>query len=366
MQNNPPPSSLKFAVRFGLFVIVAICAAPISVLVLIITASTMIYGLILPSREFIDFWGIAISWSMLVLPPLIASWALLPPVLYAFRLATRAVRATDPRISDVGKTAIYLRRFDRDTHRSAYLPSNFWVQVLRTFPGLQSIIAYTTRLRLEDSIVDALAGSVQLITVGNPKELLPSLGATRVYIRDENWKDKVHELIRAADIVILVVDFSDAIDWEIELLVSIEVRSRAVLILPQPKSGRVRYNHWAALQKKGLFLPPVNDKTAVVIFTDGGAPVCKDAIGHWKYWQDAVSASLVQGLSYAGVGKKTIELNFGPRFRGSSIMKAATAVVILSFFLQIIAMFGVDVLEYLHVLGSHFGSAPGTCRLRVL
>jgi hypothetical protein len=204
---------------------------------------------------------------------------------------------------------------------------------------------------LEDSIIGTLAGSVQLITVGDPKEVLPSLGATRVYIRDEDWRGEVRDLTKAADIIFLVVDFSDAIDWEIELLVSMEVRSRAVLIMPEPKRGKDWFDHWSTLRQKGLPLPAVTDKTAAVLFTSAGTPVCVDAIGHWKYWQDAVSGSLVRGLSYGGSGDETLEVNFGPRFRGSSIMKTATVAVIAPFFLQVIGVIGIDVFEHFRVLG---------------
>jgi hypothetical protein len=347
------PNPLKPLVRLGLWLVVLLSAAPVGILALVITISAIIAGLIYPTRESVEIFGhgptfIAgiLSYITFFLPIMVSSWLLLPPVIYAYRLVARVGKAVDPDLRNDTRKAIYLRRFERDRLRRSYTPQTLWFHVLNSIPGLQPFVVYANRLRLEDSIVRALADAAQLIAVGDPTEALPLLGASRIYVRSEDWRTTVVELTRAADIVILVADFSAAIDWEMEVATSGDDRTRAVLVLPEPKRGREWYQHWAALQQKGFCLPNVTDKTAVVVFDSAGNPLRVDVSGHWNYWQDAVSASLVQGLSEAGQSR-VIEVEFGPRIRGSSIVKLATVGVTIGLLLgYILPMVGFDLMQF--------------------
>jgi hypothetical protein len=350
--------SFKILARLGLWLIVGVSIAPLTAIFTVFMISTLIAGVIQPNRENIELYGLGttltrsfLSQLIMILPVALCGWVVVPPLLYAYRLVARIGKAVDPQPPDDGTRALYLRRFDRDRQKLAYAPRSFGGQMLSSIPGLRSMVTYAYKIRLEDSIINALAGSARLIAIGDPHEGLPMLGAYRIYVGAEDWKDNVRQLTRAADIVILIIDFSTAVEWEIEMVMSSSALPRTALVLPEPKRGKDWYQHWTALRQKGFRLPEVNDKTAVVVFTREGEPVRIDAIGHWRYWADATSASLVEGLSNPWQSN-TVELDFGPWVRGSTIMRLATVILSVAFIVgYLIPMIGVDVMQYFDVIG---------------
>jgi hypothetical protein len=350
--------SLRILARVGILLVLLASIAPGGLLVLVITISTLVAGGIAPTRESRELFGLEptlvaslVAYLIWVLPVAFSTWVVVPPLLYSYRVMARLGKAANPQFADDGKRAMYLRRFDRDRQKQPYVPHDFAGQMLSVIPGLRSIVTFAYQIRLEDSIVHALGESARLIALGDPHERLPMLGAHRVYVGAEDWKDTVRQLTSAADIVILIVDFSTAVEWEIEMVISSDALPRTVLVLPQPKRAKDWYNHWTSLSQKGLRLPEVNDTTAVVVFTSEGEPVRIDAIGHWRYWADATGASLVEGLSASGKSD-AVQVNFGPWVRGSTIFRYATIIVGVGLILgYLIPMIGLDVMQYFDVFG---------------
>lgn len=54
------------------------------------------------------------------------------------------------------------------------------------------------------------------IAIGKPQERLQPLGAARTYASDDEWKDVVRGYLEEASYVILYVDFTPGVKWEIE------------------------------------------------------------------------------------------------------------------------------------------------------
>ena len=60
------------------------------------------------------------------------------------------------------------------------------------------------------------ATSIPLCALGMTKEVDSPLGAIRVYVNDEDWKEKVHELMLKAERVFILINSRSSCIWEIE------------------------------------------------------------------------------------------------------------------------------------------------------
>lgn len=68
-----------------------------------------------------------------------------------------------------------------------------------------------------------------LVAVGRPKEELPELGANRLYISNELWKEQVSLLIDKASIIIVKPSFTEGLSWELETIINKCLLSKIVL-----------------------------------------------------------------------------------------------------------------------------------------
>jgi hypothetical protein len=58
-----------------------------------------------------------------------------------------------------------------------------------------------------------------MVALGNPRDPLPPYGVARGYVADEHWQDTVRKLAQQSQGIVICVDDTDAIWWEIEHLV---------------------------------------------------------------------------------------------------------------------------------------------------
>ncbi len=87
----------------------------------------------------------------------------------------------------------------------------------------------------EEQIARALKDVGPLITVGDPKERLPKLGAARLYLRDSEWREKVEREIKRSCLVFMQAGVSAGFIWELEAVV--KAKSQLKLILGLPLAG---------------------------------------------------------------------------------------------------------------------------------
>ena len=77
-----------------------------------------------------------------------------------------------------------------------------------------------TYSNIEELICEMLKGKGIPVAIGDPNEAAMgsgiSIGAQRVYETDETWKDKVDFFLTRSKMVILYVDFTDGVMWEID------------------------------------------------------------------------------------------------------------------------------------------------------
>jgi TM2 domain-containing membrane protein YozV len=83
----------------------------------------------------------------------------------------------------------------------------------------------------EQEMADILDAIGPVVAIGKPGEPLPELGAARLYVGDDQWQAKIHELMRVARLVVIRVGSSPGLLWEIEQALAHLPRHRLVLAL---------------------------------------------------------------------------------------------------------------------------------------
>ena len=110
---------------------------------------------------------------------------------------------------------LYLRSFDDDS-RGINLP-------VSPFNPL-NIFIYSFEEIISNNVKNSL-----LITVGKPNEKIPELGATRLYLQQDNWKQCVSELIHKANYIIIKPSRSDGFNWELETILKEKLINKIVI-----------------------------------------------------------------------------------------------------------------------------------------
>lgn len=71
-----------------------------------------------------------------------------------------------------------------------------------------------------------------VIAIGKPGERLQSIGASRTYISHEVWKEEVISLMLQSQVIIVTIDTSSGLLWEIEQLATLDCVATKLLFLP--------------------------------------------------------------------------------------------------------------------------------------
>lgn len=84
----------------------------------------------------------------------------------------------------------------------------------------------------EQLLVKVLQTIGPVIAIGKPGETLPQLGAARMYVQDDDWQDKIAELMPEAKLVVLLAGFTVGLLWELETAITRVNPKHLVILLP--------------------------------------------------------------------------------------------------------------------------------------
>jgi tetratricopeptide (TPR) repeat protein len=144
------------------------------------------------------------------------------------RLAALKQRVTFRETTDE-TTMLYLRSFQDDA-------GSLYSVVSR--PSLRTLLL--PRTRFEEFLALSLLKEGNLVCIGNPREVLPLVGAQRVYYRprrdapgrSEEWKEAVEATARKARMVVLAAGTTTALAWEVGRLKEWELLNKCVFVFP--------------------------------------------------------------------------------------------------------------------------------------
>ena len=87
----------------------------------------------------------------------------------------------------------------------------------------------------EQQLERAFSGFGELVAVDRPKDALPPVGATRLYL-PQDWREKVVDLVQKSALVLIGAGTEKNVQWEIELVVRTYDPLRTILLLPGDES----------------------------------------------------------------------------------------------------------------------------------
>lgn len=144
-----------------------------------------------------------------------------------------AVRAERLLEEDTRAPVLYVRSFKDDD--KIILGSGFrrWIQY---------VLVYLTAVSVEQELAFIMNRVGPVVAIGQPGELLPELGAARLYASDQEWRAKVTNLMRQARLVIVRAGSTANLEWEIDQAVQVVQRQRLIFISWAQSDGAVTFD----------------------------------------------------------------------------------------------------------------------------
>lgn len=100
----------------------------------------------------------------------------------------------------------------------------------------------------EEYLVDVLNDFGPCVAIGQPGEKIPDLGAARMYLDDNEWQDKVRELLAASSLVVLRAGDTQNFFWEVEQSAKNVKPKNIIILIPRVKKTfdqfRLRANQY--------------------------------------------------------------------------------------------------------------------------
>lgn len=147
---------------------------------------------------------------------------------------------------------LFLRPFSTTGRLTVANPSRRWLPLLPRYFSHQNTLEFETLLS------EAIAPGMALIALGRPGE---HIGAGRIAISDENWKEAFQLLVQHASWIVLIPNDQGETRWEVEWLASNGYFSKVVMLMPPKlKSSEIDIDsYWGqvcqGLKAAGLELP---------------------------------------------------------------------------------------------------------------
>ncbi len=110
----------------------------------------------------------------------------------------------------------------------------------------------------ESLLVDIFNEIAPVYAIGCPNEKYLPKGADRLYVSDEEWKEKVQELARDAEVILLRLGETDGFWWEVEHCFQNIDLQRLVFIIPATHNVDIISMLYAKLMARGLIDQPVH------------------------------------------------------------------------------------------------------------
>lgn len=183
---------------------------------------TVLTGIATDSQAAQD-WG---QMSMWVLYP-IAAW-----------LMTRSSKLEAPTVDellaqDKRPPVLYLRSFSEDKRNSRG-------RILKTI--FDPTDGYKSR---EEEMVEWAKEIGPVIAVGRPGERLPELGAARMYVSDDEWRERIGKLLDGAGFVVMRAASTPGIRWELGEAVRRRDLRSLIIVLPDSDNDYAQFRGWA-------------------------------------------------------------------------------------------------------------------------
>ena len=97
----------------------------------------------------------------------------------------------------------------------------------------------------EEALVEVLTDIAPVYAIGDPRDKKMPLGASRIYVDDDQWKSVVLDMAQKASVVVLRLGKTDSFWWEVEMAIKNVSIEKLLFIVPESKT----FNNIATLYK---------------------------------------------------------------------------------------------------------------------
>jgi len=104
----------------------------------------------------------------------------------------------------------------------------------------------------EEYLVEVLNDFGPCIAIGQPGEKLPDLGAARLYVADDQWREQVRELLLSSKLVVLRAGKTKNFLWEVEQSIQNVNPRNVIILIPRLKNT---YSQFRKLANRSFPLP---------------------------------------------------------------------------------------------------------------
>ncbi|WP_329375345.1 hypothetical protein [Streptomyces sp. NBC_01483] len=159
--------------------------------------------------------------------------------------------------AEQGEFVLYLRSFDDDIAR-AQLEST----ITQGIPSMVGDVILSGRTE-EEQLIAALRPAGQVVTAGQPGQVLPHVGADRFFMADDDWQETILDLMIRARLVVIAAGSGEAVLWELrKAFRHLASPHRLILIIPMESEAYSAFRERVseALRQEGErareWLPP--------------------------------------------------------------------------------------------------------------
>lgn len=134
--------------------------------------------------------------------------------------------AAEARALDQRPPIVFLRSFKDD---QVEIAESRWTALRFAFGLMRG------RAPLDHLLLEEFSQYGPVVAIGRPGEVVPPYGAWRNYVDNtdgEQWKLEVAELVRAASAVVMVIDDTPGVMWEIEHLAAMDHLPKTLFLAP--------------------------------------------------------------------------------------------------------------------------------------
>lgn len=97
----------------------------------------------------------------------------------------------------------------------------------------------------EEALVEVLTDIAPVYAIGNPQDKKMPIGASRIYVDDDEWKSVVQDMAQKAEVVALRLGKTDSFWWEVEMAIKNVAIEKILFVVPENKT----FNNVANLYK---------------------------------------------------------------------------------------------------------------------
>jgi hypothetical protein len=83
----------------------------------------------------------------------------------------------------------------------------------------------------EEQVAEVFREFGPVVAIGRPGDVLPELGAARIYLADDQWQVVVQSYMGRAGLVVFLPGTTEGVWWEIELAAALVSRDRIVFLI---------------------------------------------------------------------------------------------------------------------------------------